>query len=58
LTSELFFSPRWDDVEHYRDIFRKKRTEIWRKAPFWTEAKERILSFAKKTIVKIRTSFK
>ena len=58
MTRELFFSPRWDEVEKYRKIFRTKREEIWKEAPLMQEIKERTVSFAKKKVVKIRTMLK
>ena len=52
-TRELFFSPRWDEIDYYRNIFRKKRKEVWRDAPLPLEIKERFISFAKKNVVKV-----
>lgn len=58
MKQELFFSPRWDEVEEYRILFRKKRSEIWRVGTPMQEMKERILSYAKKKAVRFRTAFK
>ena len=54
ITKEVFFSPRWEEAEKERDIMRHKKDEIWRTPPLWVEVRGRIISTAKKQIVKVR----
>lgn len=54
MTREVYFTPRWDERTIILPEFRAELSRVWRKAPFFTEIRGRLISFAKKVLVIFR----
>ena len=54
MTSEVYFSPRWNEREQYLPEFRAELTRIWKNPPFLIEVRGQLLSLAKKVFVILR----
>ena len=57
-TRELFFSPRWEEAQKIRTVFRNERKRIWKEPPLLESIKESSWMLAKKKAVKILKAVK
>lgn len=54
MTSEVYFSPRWDERNYYLPEFREELNRIWKQPSFVIEIRGRLISFAKTVLVILR----
>lgn len=57
-TRELFFSPRWEEAQRIRTVFKNERKRIWKEPPLLEAFKESSWMLAKKKAVKILKTVK
>lgn len=54
VTKEVYFSPRWEEVDKQKEIFREKRREVWRDVSVFMKIRGEVLAAGKKIYVKIK----